>query len=203
MGHVEQMGVRKDVSIHAPRVGGDEVHPSCPSCAAGFNPRPPRGGRLSIANTTSIIRVFQSTPPAWGATVATSEQTELRRSFNPRPPRGGRPLTMEDIRALNVFQSTPPAWGATCWRRIGNGRQDVSIHAPRVGGDKSCMVSLRIIKVSIHAPRVGGDLKACRMAGQHNTFQSTPPAWGATWIAPADDLKNLVSIHAPRVGGDL
>ena len=33
-------------------------------------------------------------------------------------------------------------------------------------------------------------------------FQSTPPAWGATFNAKLQDLQDYVSIHAPRVGGD-
>jgi len=79
--------------------------------------------------------VFQSTPPAWGATQR--EITIGRRllSFNPRPPRGGRLIAVAMLvramgfnprpprggrqmrRGLNDddtwFQSTPPAWGAT------------------------------------------------------------------------------------------
>ena len=33
-------------------------------------------------------------------------------------------------------------------------------------------------------------------------FQSTPPAWGATYDVPFGFLPYWVSIHAPRVGGD-
>ena len=33
-------------------------------------------------------------------------------------------------------------------------------------------------------------------------FQSTPPAWGATWADVYSDMLGVVSIHAPRVGGD-
>ena len=35
------------ISIHAPREGGDRVHGSNAAHGWHFNPRPPRGGRLS------------------------------------------------------------------------------------------------------------------------------------------------------------
>ena len=57
---------------------------------------------------------------------------------------------------------------------------DISIHAPRVGGDVETAIDELISVISIHAPRVGGDdpmkLKTLRV----QKFQSTPPVWGAT-----------------------
>ena len=56
------------ISIHAPREGGDPA----PSPSAGsptyFNPRPPRGGRRGREIDYEVDGVFQSTPPARGAT---------------------------------------------------------------------------------------------------------------------------------------
>ena len=56
------------VSIHAPRVGGDgsPIVISVPGCC--FNPRSPRGGRHGDADRNPVSILFQSTPPAWGAT---------------------------------------------------------------------------------------------------------------------------------------
>ena len=83
---------RKAISIHAPREGGDSsrlcqfyvdtAFQSTPPARGAtrqpgepvqhrpnFNPRPPRGGRLSpLAATLSAFSTFQSTPPARGAT---------------------------------------------------------------------------------------------------------------------------------------
>ena len=56
-----------EISIHAPREGGDYDKARERHCEEDFNPRPPRGGRL----------IRQSHLPA-----------DLH--FNPRPPRGGR-----------------------------------------------------------------------------------------------------------------
>ena len=58
-------------------------------------------------------QMFQSAPPARGATRSGSRAGGRASGFNPRPPRGGR----------------PPAGGGD------EQRQAVSIRAPRAGGD--------------------------------------------------------------------
>ena len=86
----EIVGVQ-DISIHAPREGGDRLslpprlscnrnfnprpprggrprYRSCGHWSDYFNPRPPRGGRLPVPATTLLFHIFQSTPPARGAT---------------------------------------------------------------------------------------------------------------------------------------
>ena len=102
----------KVVSIHAPRVGRDEdarkglgallsFNPRAPRGArhseslaecvfAGFNPRAPRGARRTAVPIRRSVWRFQSTRPAWGATMT----------------------SIGLIRQLQ-FQSTRPAWGAT------------------------------------------------------------------------------------------
>ena len=81
-----------------------------------------------------------------------------------------------------------------------------------------------IIMISIHAPREGSDgqslhRSACRLyfnprpprgerliivgnSSTSDTFQSTPPARGATPEAEALALARRISIHAPREGSD-
>ena len=56
---------------------------------------------------------------------------------------------------------------------------DISIHAPREGGDPLQQQQAGYTTISIHAPREGGDL---------------------TTNKPKDKTK--ISIHAPREGGD-
>ena len=58
----------REISIHAPREGGDETPP------------PP----------VAMPPIFQSTPPARGATCSRSMPRSILFYFNPRPPRGGR-----------------------------------------------------------------------------------------------------------------
>ena len=57
--------------------------------------------------------------------------------------------------------------------------------------------------ISIHAPREGGDGIPCPRWAAKPSFQSTPPARGATTFdIQVDDITGI-SIHAPREGGDL
>ena len=123
------------ISIHAPREGGDRGGSDAGSILKHFNPRPPRGGRLVNFFHKSMYFLFQSTPPARGATLdagalalqlgisihapreggdfGTADLYRRAFDFNPRPPRGGRPYAATSSTVGGVFQSTPPARGAT------------------------------------------------------------------------------------------
>ena len=56
--------------------------------------------------------------------------------------------------------------------------------------------------ISIHTPRMGSDDTALKQAQTANTFQSTLPAWGATFALYPEDYDIYISIHAPRMGSD-
>ena len=128
-----------EVSIHAPRTGGDLVQWS----------------GLTIAER------FQSTPPARGATSPLNGTASVRSGFNPRPPHGGRQGQQAHERSDAMFQSTPPARGATQELATFRRREIVSIHAPRTGGDRRPHVYPGLgVRVSIHAPRTGGDARS-------------------------------------------
>ena len=151
--------------------------------ADNFNPRPPRGGRragdvltLQVAGIsihapreggdpkaccrTCASFVFQSTPPARGATARLRPWRCAASDFNPRPPRGGRPAAGPGSFRCLIFQSTPPARGATippCGSDPAG--WPISIHAPREGGDLDFLSTVLDFIISIHAPREGGDSK--------------------------------------------
>ena len=56
------------ISIHAPREGGDTAEMVIAIRNRNFNPRPPRGGRPGVNIGGVVGTLFQSTPPARGAT---------------------------------------------------------------------------------------------------------------------------------------
>ena len=121
-----------------PARGATSADTVIPRRRTNFNPRPPRGERLSgvhnfadcifisihapregsdfSAFSTPIhIREFQSTPPARGATVRHFFLLFFIFNFNPRPPRGER---------LNDASAKTSSFA-------------ISIHAPREGSDSS------------------------------------------------------------------
>ena len=125
------------------------------------------------------------------------------RYFNPRPPRGGRQGRETVGQTIQVFQSTPPARGATTGKAAAKyGPLNISIHAPREGGDFLLLNYACRRQISIHAPREGGDSGAARSCRRGLKFQSTPPARGATAAPRLHQHPSLISIHAPREGGD-
>ena len=122
---------------------------------------------------------FQSTLPAWGATLL---QTVCRIScnFNPRSPRGERPYARYDVNLEDVFQSTLPAWGATRQRRMTHRRQRFQSTLPAWGATRKDGRRIKAYAISIHAPRVGSDVALPPFLPRSTKFQSTLPAWGAT-----------------------
>ena len=76
--------------------------------------------------------------------------------FNPRPPRGGRQLPSALVENYNKFQSTPPARGAT----------------------KSCACLINCLNISIHAPREGGDCNGKIRIIDFYNFNPRPPRGG-------------------------
>ena len=80
----------------------------------------------------------------------------------------------------------------------------ISIHAPRVGRDTMCYLTVinQLIFQSTR-PVWGATGYAPIYARQNFEFQSTRPVWGATDDDGGLPFFGHISIHAPRVGRDL
>ena len=163
----------------SPRGGRHSSRRSARKRCRHFNPRPPRGGRLSIHFRRDETLVFQSTPPARGAT---------------QPPASSPACPGISIHA--------PREGGDQERRGHCQRGRISIHAPREGGDDYFAAGSLPYNISIHAPREGGDTPEDFCSRAVREFQSTPPARGATAALTALHPDSDISIHAPREGGD-
>ena len=77
----------------------------------------------------------------------------------------------------------------------------ISIHAPREGGDVWAGRRLRPDGISIHAPREGGDHILGGANRKKSEFQSTPPARGATFLTPSFTSHHLHFNPRPPRGG--
>jgi len=218
------LGIERDVSIHAPRVGRDAHRFRQTHAHPRFQfTRPAWGATLPPMSPTPLA-MFQFTRPAWGATARGTRKTRTMLSFNSRAPRGARrSATCPGVRAESVsihaprvgrdypagpdgrwwckFQFTRPAWGRD--DRGGSTRRAgcVSIHAPRVGRDHGRVARPQSYRVSIHAPRVGRDFRRLAMASVFECFNSRAPR-GARPRQTQPPPTCSVSIHAPRVGRD-
>ena len=146
-----------DISIHAPREGGDLGERSDVDESDYFNPRPPRGGRPRSLHVLEKPVLFQSTPPARGATC----------------------LRFAALTWSVISIHAPREGGDEGIHRHRPGHQ-ISIHAPREGGDRDSRYRRQLWSISIHAPREGGDMTKAPDAQEEAEFQSTPPARGAT-----------------------
>ena len=81
----------RHISIHAPRVGSDRTYGVAKFVREDdFNPRSPRGERRVAQYGYHENSLFQSTLPAWGATLLPLFLRLRASDFNPRSPRGER-----------------------------------------------------------------------------------------------------------------
>ena len=123
-----------------------------------FNPRSPRGERLIASMQVGTASKFQSTLPAWGATLhSLAERIDWHISIH--APRVG-----SDFYCVGY-----------CVGRC------ISIHAPRVGSDSmSSPRSSMMDEFQSTLPAWGATLIAPCPCFYNSRFQSTLPAWGAT-----------------------
>ena len=124
-----------------------------------FNPRPPRGGRHgAICRLLHFVQSFQSTPPARGATFTVVKGPGLNFAISIHAPReGGDGGNAPSGGHCCVFQSTPPARGATYVIRPYIGYSGFQSTPPARGATISAVVIPGEDEISIHAPREGGD----------------------------------------------
>ena len=201
--------VVRDISIHAPRVGCDEMAQVSSIPPGNFNPRTPCGVRLEPPLFFGGWIGFQSTHPVWGATEPPARVAEGE-GFQSTHPVWGATGQEGGLALSTRFQSTHPVWGATrhpplcsLFRTHFNPRTPCGVRpdcpAPPQGHTyfnprTPCGVRLagqggdfRPLGISIHAPRVGCDSRCWARFSRSYRFQSTHPVWGAT-----------IRFHVPR-----
>ena len=193
------------ISIHAPRTGSDFRLNQYRQVLPYFNPRSPHGERLLPVPLAPVIKIFQSTLPARGATHCAANRSKVPSYFNPRSPHGERPKGRKCKMSENLFQSTLPARGATRRQQLVYHGLCISIHAPRTGSDrsKSALLSTssdfnprsphgerrtrrqsQMARINHFNPRSPHGERPSRLVKlvRANRFQSTLPARGATSI---------------------
>ena len=168
--------------------------------------------------------VFQSTLPVWGATVSGHQEALSLGVFQSTLPVWGATQGPPARVQIDLFQSTLPVWGATAFDNALGVFDQISIHAPRVGSDKSRAGAASCRRYFNPRSPCGERLGRGERFDDLAIFQSTLPVWGATpgtgaksyWVAFQSTLPvwgatisrlivsytHKISIHAPRVGSD-
>ena len=180
-----------------------------PYSLCDFNPRPPRGGRLGkrlgviaagefqstppARGATEWLCIsasqakFQSTPPARGATESANVPVPVPAEFQSTPPARGA-TSPEAAREVcdALFQSTPPARGATASEDEHSAGGDISIHAPREGGDSPARAGVRLSLRNFNPrPPRGGRLDCQLHCTGCQNFNPRPPRGGRPSGTPA------------------
>ncbi len=135
-----------------------------PSLRRYFNPRSPHGERQALGVGADVYYAFQSTPPAWGAT-RFAGSLSLQWSFQSTLPAWGATHDGHvDVQAIDHFNPRSPHGERPAQPAAAKHREDISIHAPRMGSDTVLPAQGSPPRpISIHAPRMGSDAR--RRAG--------------------------------------
>ena len=214
------------ISIHAPRMGSDlyssltskwairyfnprSPHGERPASLAlciphnHFNPRSPHGERPLFATALMIEIIFQSTLPAWGAT-SSVDNMQLSTCISIHAPRMGSDKQVASITPKQMhFNPRSPHGERPRLVVVASILYYISIHAPRMGSDaiqgRANSARSNFNPRSPHGERH----KSYDTSYLPPIFQSTLPAWGATYHQAKQHDHSYISIHAPRMGSDL
>ena len=146
-----------------------------------FQSTPPARGATAISDFCNAVHGFQSTPPARGATKNFQVTFTHFLYFNPRPPRGGRLRCHCRGRKRRNFNPRPPRGGRLKTIYQTSGQPYISIHAPREGGDEIYPTfMMTLISFQSTPPARGATASIISFHRLYRRFQSTPPARGAT-----------------------
>ena len=183
--------IKGDISIHAPREGGDALSTICAPCCMNISIHAPRegGDRSSVSLAYRSTKDFNPRPPRGGRHRCAASSRPGRKNFNPRPPRGGRPARRYPRPGIDRFQSTPPARGATPRRRGTVVSPQFQSTPPARGATFHGLDACPDRAISIHAPREGGDSSVSLAYRSTKDFNPRPPRGGRQQrctVLPAD-----------------
>ena len=167
------------ISIHAPCTGSDDYdHGQLVFHRISIHA--PCTGSDGAMTTFFMPMVISIHAPCTGSDGANVGNMKPARNFNPRSLHGERPVDNVGIKFAGEFQSTLPARGATAPPVIAPSAEDISIHAPCTGSDRTWSPEERTVR----------NFNPRSLHGERRTF--------LVCYRPA---KNI-SIHAPCTGSD-
>ena len=147
----------REISIHAPRAGGDMRRWKMPPRPEHFNPRPPCGGRHGMLEKSAdlygisihapraggddkdgsyrlTVLISIHAPRAGGDLSCGFDEQEAQISIH-APRAGGDLIILGCRQIIFYFNPRPPCGGRQHCRKVFSFIAGISIHAPRAGGD--------------------------------------------------------------------
>ncbi len=190
---------------------------------ADFNPRAPCGARRNLSAIGGGGQGFQSTRPAWGATLRLPVP-RLPCRFQSTRPRGARPLPPLNLAHQHrPFQSTRPRGARLSFPNARCLSLQFQSTRPRGARLDTANIIGDIVRFQSTRPRGARRRNRLGMATvslfqstrprgarhlivppnfSYSAFQSTRPAWGATSQDTGVQAHKHISIRAPLVGRD-
>ena len=137
-------------------------------------------GRDAVSSAPAVTTVYFNPRAPYGARPWGSFLDFSFFYFNPRAPYGARHAVILFLRVVVRFQSTRPVWGATAVAVPQYVDTVISIHAPRMGRDRSASMTTPPPRhFNPRAPYGARRFWPCP-GWSIAPFQSTRPVWGAT-----------------------
>ena len=130
------------ISIHAPRMGSDRVNWYDDYHDVVFQSTLPGWGATVANHIENLCVIISIHAPRMGSDSTTHTWINGSTYFNPRSPDGERRVPLTYASCICQFQSTLPGWGATPGAEHAKCGRRISIHAPRMGSDKSTSAAL-------------------------------------------------------------
>ena len=136
-------------------------------------------GATAVTGAELCERLFQSTPPARGATDSDLTISTICTISIHAPARGGRRSHCRRRHSWSgPISIHAPREGGDNDHAYWSEAAEISIHAPREGGDVKTYSDPDGIYISIHAPREGGDPIAALAVKEAEDFNPRPPRGG-------------------------
>ena len=124
------------ISIHAPRMGSDDLFELLDAEFPQFQSTLPGWGATPLTYASCICQNISIHAPRMGSDIGADGTIHQYVSISIHAPRmGSDPESMPSDHALSIFQSTLPGWGATVHPPRLHVHRLISIHAPRMGSD--------------------------------------------------------------------
>ena len=191
------------ISTRAPREGSDLGARRCASYASHFNPRSPRGERLSPLDDLPICKIISTRAPREGSDRARCAGLRPAQKFQPALPARGATQQPADPLTTTPISTRAPREGSDV-KPISMERRSEHFNPRSPRGERlhayRSIITYRRFQPAL--PARGATASNVRVAHLAIRFQPALPARGATRTPTLGAALARISTRAPREGSD-